>query len=132
MTQSYLKQISHLLPPFTYTSWCGRSEETPLRLISEWPYVSVQWKWWLRYYESVVKLFSMLRQSDCPKKITTVFVMSLYIYNKRPVTLLITVQTTSTNTPPPNNKTKYTYVFKWKQNRSTVEQIGMLLFEKES
>ena len=44
---------------------------------------------------SGAKLFSLLRQPDFPKKVITVYVMSLYIYYIRSLALLITVQTTS-------------------------------------
>lgn len=46
---------SHLsLLPFTDMSRYEISEEIPLWVICKWPYVTVQWKWHLGNYESII------------------------------------------------------------------------------
>jgi hypothetical protein len=60
------------LTPFTYLSWCGRSEKTPL-----WVTCTIQRKWWL----FLLNHFACHEQSDWPKLIITIFIVALYIHS---------------------------------------------------
>jgi hypothetical protein len=68
--------------PFTDMSGQGKSEETPLWVTSEWPFVPSNENDDCETVK-VFNCFACYKQSDWSKKITTVFIISLYIHDIR-------------------------------------------------
>ena len=69
--------------PFTDLSRRGRSDETPLRVTCEWPYVPSNEHGNCKNVETLLCYVPSYEQSDLPNKAINIFIISWYIHNIR-------------------------------------------------